>query len=85
MPAILRSVYNYKSKKTPRQAHVFLPNEEQLGYMRQLMKTGLKQHWPSYDGSPKRVIKSGLEKMDKFLEATGYSINPSFSSIIEGL
>ena len=79
MPAILRSVYNYKQTKTPRKAVIL------LAYMRQLMRTGVKQHWPSYDHTSKKIIKSGLEHMDKFLEKTGRSVTPKFVSILKDL
>jgi hypothetical protein len=85
MPAILRSVYNYKQTKTPRDAVVLFANEEQLAYMRQLMRTGIKQHWPSYDYTSKKIIKGGLEHMDKFLEKTGRAVTPKFISILEDL
>jgi len=85
MPAVLRSVYNYKRTKTPREAVMLFANEEQLAYMRQLMRTGAKQHWPSYDHTSKTIIKNGLKHMDKFLEQTGRSVTPAFASILKDL
>jgi hypothetical protein len=86
MPAILRSVYNYKkATKSPRDAIILFANEEQLAYMRQLMRTGVKQHWPSYDHTSKGIIKNGLAHMDKFLEKTGRPISPTFSSILKDI
>ena len=83
MPAILRSVYKYNTPKSPKEAMPFFPREEQLRYMRQLMKTGLKQHWVSYDSSSRKIIKAGLTQMDKFLEKTGHAIEPKFISIVQ--
>lgn len=85
MPAILRSVYNYKPTKTPREAAILFANEEQLAYMRQLMRTGVKQHWPSYDHTSKSIIKNGLTHMDKFLDKIGRGISPTFSSILKDI
>jgi len=85
MPAILRSVYNYKQTKTPREAAILFANEEQLAYMRQLMRSGVKQHWASYDHTSKKVIQSGLEHMDKFLDKIGRSVTPKFVSILKDL
>jgi len=49
------------------------------------MRTGAKQHWPSYDHTSKSIIKNGLTHMDKFLEKIGRGINPTFSSIIKDI
>jgi len=49
------------------------------------MRTGIKQHWPSYDYTSKKIIKGGLEHMDKILEKTGRAVTPKFISILEDL
>jgi hypothetical protein len=85
MTARIRSQLGYKRTKTPREASVLFANEEQLAYMRQLMRTGIKQHWSQYDYTSKHIIKSGLAHMDKFLDKIGRPLAPDFSSIAKDI
>ena len=85
MPAILRSVYNYKTPKTPREVALQFPNESQTQVIRQVLRIGIKQVWDIWGGRDKKNFKSSLKKLDYFLEKTGKSVNPSFESIVADL
>jgi len=85
MPAILRSVYKYKAIKTPREMALQFPNEDQIPYIRQVMRIGVKQVWDIWGPRDKRNFKASLKKLDYFLEKTGKSPQVSFASITDDL
>lgn len=66
---------------TPRQKQVLFPEKEQMGYFRTLIKIGLVEKWHYFGFGDRKRILGGLERMDKFLEATGKSQTPNFASI----
>lgn len=61
------------------------PNEEQIPYIRQVMRIGIKQVWDIWGGREKRNFKASLKKLDYFLEKTGKSVSPNFQSIVADL
>lgn len=70
-------------KTTPKKQHTLFPEREQMGYFRTLIKIGLVEKWHYFDFGDRKRILGGLERMDKFLEATGKSQTPNFASIFK--
>jgi len=70
-------------KATPKQKQILFPEKEQMGYFRTLIKIGLVEKWHYFGFGDRKRILGGLERMDKFLEATGKSQTPNFASIFK--
>ena len=80
-----RSIEWKKKAKTPRQAHANFLNPDQTALFRQMVRLGLKGIWPRWGFAEKDNMRSALERMDKFLEATGKASEVSFASITQDL
>lgn len=68
---------------TPMQKQILFPEKEQMGYFRTLIKIGLVEKWHYFGFGDRKRILGGLERMDKFLEATGKAQAPNFASIFK--
>jgi len=85
MRACHRAISVKKKTKTPREAHTNFLTPDQIGLFRQMIRLGLKVIWPRWGFAEKDSMRSALERMDKFLEATGKSTEVSFASITQDL